>query len=177
MSFRKGAKTRAPSILILSILVIASCTPIEETPSQTAMPVIPLTPYLTATSSPVVPRGTARLIVTPTIAPSPTPTPLTYAVVKDDLMGAIAARYGITLEELQAANPEVDPRLLSIGTKLIIPLGESSPPVFATATPMPVAVQPAECYSVLDGGAWCFILVTNNQARPLENLGASDGAL
>lgn len=86
-------------------------------------------------------------------------------------MLAIALRNGITLEELQAANPDIDPRLLSVGTELIIPLGERIPSVPMTPTPLPIMTSDPVCYSAADG-VWCFLLVTNDRSRPLENMSA-----
>jgi len=86
-------------------------------------------------------------------------------------MLAIALRHGISLEELQAANPEVNPRLLSVGTALIIPLGDNVPPSPMTATPIPLNPSSTDCYAVPDG-IWCFLLVTNDRSRSLENISA-----
>ncbi len=86
-------------------------------------------------------------------------------------MLAIALRHGIDLEDLQAANPEVNPRLLSVGTVLVIPLGEIIPAVPMTATPIPVTTSTPDCYTVPDG-IWCFLIVTNDRSRPLENISA-----
>ena len=86
-------------------------------------------------------------------------------------MFAIALRHGIDLEDLQAANPEVNPRLLSVGTVLVIPLGEIIPAVPMTATPIPVTTSTPDCYVVPDG-IWCFLNVTNDRSRPLENISA-----
>ena len=86
-------------------------------------------------------------------------------------MLAIALRNGISLEELQGANPEVNPRLLSVGTELIIPLGDSVPASPVTATPVPINIASTDCYVVPDG-IWCFLLVKNELSRELENLSA-----
>lgn len=86
-------------------------------------------------------------------------------------MLALALRYGISLEELQAANPEVNPSLLSVGTDLIIPLGDSLPSSPATATPIPIETSKPDCFSGPDG-IWCFLLVINERARDLENISA-----
>jgi murein DD-endopeptidase MepM/ murein hydrolase activator NlpD len=109
--------------------------------------------------------------LTPTNPPTPTPTPLTYTIVEGDTMLAIALRHGIDLEDLQAANPEVNPRLLSVGAVLVIPLGDSIPVVPMTATPLPVPIESPDCYVIPDG-IWCFMSVVNDRARPLENLSA-----
>jgi hypothetical protein len=86
-------------------------------------------------------------------------------------MLAIALRNGISLEELLAANPEVNPSLLSIGAELIIPLGDSLPSSPMTATPLPIETRRPDCYSVPDG-IWCFLIVINDRDRQLENISA-----
>ena len=44
-----------------------------------------------------------------------------YTVKKGDTMWAIAQDYGISLAALKAANPDVDPKAMRIGTVLVIP--------------------------------------------------------
>ncbi len=44
-----------------------------------------------------------------------------YTVKKGDTMWAIAQDYGISLADLRAANPDVDPHTMRVGTVLIIP--------------------------------------------------------
>lgn len=94
-----------------------------------------------------------------------------YTIVEGDTMLGIALRQGISLEELQAANPEVNPRLLVVGTNLVIPLGEILPENPATATPLPIQVDRTNCYLAPDG-MWCFVLIKNQRTRALENLSA-----
>ncbi len=45
----------------------------------------------------------------------------TYTIKSGDTLGKIAAAYKITLSQLQAANPGVDPRRLRIGQQIVIP--------------------------------------------------------
>jgi LysM repeat protein len=97
---------------------------------------------------------------------------MTHRVIQGETMLGIALRYGISLEELMAANPEVDPRFLSIDTELVIPLGEGSPPAFVMPTPVPVKIGELACFPTGDRGAWCFWPVDNERSRPLENLSA-----
>ena len=86
-------------------------------------------------------------------------------------MLAIAFRHGISLEELQAANPDVNARLLVVGTELIIPVGELIPSNPVTATPIPIQVKDTDCYPAPDG-IWCFVTIKNDRSRPLENISA-----
>lgn len=87
-------------------------------------------------------------------------------------MLGIALRFGVSLEDLLAANPEVDPRFLSIDTNLIIPLKEEETLVVMTPTPPSVELKPPDCYRTADAGGWCFLLVKNTQPYALENISA-----
>jgi murein DD-endopeptidase MepM/ murein hydrolase activator NlpD len=152
------------------LLVFSSCTS-SPTPAQpTKSSEILLTPFLSPTPSKTPPVPTL-IAIAPTDLPTPTPTPVVYKIVEGDTMLAIALRNDISLEELQAANPEVNPRLLSVGTELIIPLGEIIPENPMTATPVPVNIDRTKCYVVPDG-VWCFLTVKNERGRELENLTA-----
>jgi LysM repeat protein len=71
---------------------------------------------------------TATADPTPTSVPTPTPapTPTVYVVASGDTMSKIAARFGLTLEQLIAANPEIaNPDRISIGDEVNIPLPAS----------------------------------------------------
>jgi LysM repeat protein len=75
-------------------------------------------------------------IPTPTRTPAPTSTPtplppLTYQVRAGDTLSDIATRFGTTVEDILALNPEVQPEFLSVGYVLRIPAGTLTP----TATP------------------------------------------
>ncbi|MEW6716110.1 MAG: LysM domain-containing protein [Chloroflexota bacterium] len=150
----------------LLILGLGSCTstvsPVDSQPTPTWV----LTPYVSptfiATSTPA-----SVLITTP--VPLPTPTPFTYTIQKDDTMIGIAVRFGIQLEDLVAVNPGVDPRFLTVGETLIIPLGEEGGGM-PLPTPVPLTLSLPICYSTAEGGSWCFLLVENNQSQAMENL-------
>lgn len=82
---------------------------------------------------------TATATVTPTTstpeAPTATPTPAIYIVQEGDTLGAIAIRFDLNIEALQAANGIDDPTKLRVGQELIIPVGGSIPIRTRTATP------------------------------------------
>jgi len=87
-------------------------------------------------------------------------------------MIGIAVRYGVSLDELLLANPEVDPGFLTIGQELIIPGPEGSTVGALLPTPTPVALQPAPvtCYPIPSGNTWCITQVENTTSLPLEGM-------
>jgi len=101
-------------------------------------------------------------------------------------MFGIALRYGLSLEALKTANPQVNPYFMGVGTQLLIPLTPTS--VTPTPTPQQTAAQassstPApsstpfvnlqtDCYRDAIGGVTCFVLAQNQSGKPLENLTA-----
>jgi LysM repeat protein len=88
-------------------------------PTTTPAAVAP-TPTATATSGFLV------------AAPSPPPAPFLYVIQPGDTLAGIAAAYGLTVDELIAANSLTDPNVIQAGQPLIIP-GLAAP----TATPLP----------------------------------------
>ena len=130
------------------------------------------TTTLTSTATPPLYKSP-----TPTATATHTPTPITYTVkAKDDMFG-IAYLFGISPQALMTANPTVNPRGMSIGTVLIIPITPSpqgnttTPTITVTATPAQVIVaRPPDCFPSANGDLWCFLLVKNNQAYGLENV-------
>ncbi len=87
----------------------------------------------TPTSTPVPPTSTRAPAddATPTPREAATPTPpvteepgvQTHTVVSGETPSEVAALYGVTVPELQAANPEVDFSVFPTGTVLVIPGG------------------------------------------------------
>ncbi|RME08024.1 MAG: LysM domain-containing protein [Anaerolineae bacterium] len=138
-----------------------------ETPTATPLP-LPLTPYRTPTPPAVVTPTPFRL---PESAPAPpTPTPFLYTVQAGDTLLGIAQRFGLKLDDLLAANPDVDPNLLIVGAELVIPSGQGT-----TAEALPSAADAVElgtpvCYPAAEGGLWCLWLAANDGDEPLESL-------
>ncbi len=98
--------------------------------------VIPLAAGTPAPTAPAAstPRPTPAPTATPVPSgPSPTPVTrvedgrLTYVVQEGDYPELIAQKFGISTEELLAANPGIDPRGLHIGDVLIIPTPTPTP--------------------------------------------------
>src|SRR6185503_6033267 len=91
-----------------AVLLYTACAPpATQSPPQAGT----LIPYLTSTQSP--PRPPEGLVSVTT--PLPSPTPFTYTVQSGDSMSVIAEKFGVSLDDLQAANPEVSSNAMSVG--------------------------------------------------------------
>jgi len=153
-------------------IVVSACSSSQGEADHLSTPEIKITPYHTPT--PIASSAVRTEEATPTSLPSPTPTPYKYTIVAGDTLLVIAARFGLTLDELLAANPEVDPYLLSVGAELIIPQseGEGSVASLGFPTPLPVEESTPHCYPTASGGLWCILTVCNDFNIPIDNLSA-----
>jgi LysM repeat protein len=133
-----------------------------------------MTPYKTSTSGPNIPDGTAQtpegLVAAQTQLPSPTP--FTYTVKSGDTISSIALKFGVSMDDLQAANPEISPNSMSIGQVIKIPSNPENPSGEPTPSPAPFTVQQIGCSPTADHGMWCFVLVHNDFPDFLENVSA-----
>lgn len=147
-----------------------ACAPGQATILPTETPNIPLTPYHTPTSTLTPPSQSDTAEGAATSAPKPTATPFLYQIQSGDTLLVVAKRYNITLDDLLASNPEIDPNFLIVGDEIIIPTGEESLAAFPSPTPVAVSVAEPHCYSSVDQGLWCLALVSNRQGSAVENL-------
>jgi LysM repeat protein len=166
---------RFPMIVGLAGLLLAACTPAPAQPTASATQPVRLIPYHIPTLSPTAPvtQPGGLSLPTSTVTPTATPTPFLHVLVKDDTLLGLALQYGVSLEAIKTANPQVNPNLLIIGNSVVIPIQATPLPTLAPS-PTPVAARLAapRCYPTGDGGLWCFVLATNNQPFALENLAA-----
>ncbi|MCS7260669.1 MAG: LysM peptidoglycan-binding domain-containing protein [Anaerolineae bacterium] len=109
----------------------ARATAATETPSS-ALAFESVIPSPTATRTPTLAQTLALEAQTP-IATA-TPTPVIHVVQSGDTLLAIAAQYGVSVQDLQAVNGIVDPTRLQIGQQLIIPVGGYAPSGGAVAS-------------------------------------------
>jgi len=80
----------------------------------------PTSPATGSPSPSATTAAEASASVEPT--PQPTPTPFTYTVAPRDTLTKIAKRFGVTVDQIVAANPAIkDPNKVNIGDKLVIP--------------------------------------------------------
>lgn len=168
---RSGLVSLAGSILW--VLLLTSCGQVITRPTATPVPPTPtlvitaaVTQRPTATPAPYTPE--------PTFTPTVTPTPVIYAIQRGDTLGAVAARFGITVATLQETNGIADPRSLRIGQELIIPAPAAAvePGVTPTLTPIPVTYTVENLYfaEIPRGGLYVLGEVVNPGDQPLEQV-------
>jgi LysM repeat protein len=129
-------------------------------------------------TAPALAGVTPSPAATPVIIASPTATatPVTHVVTIGETMLGIAIDFGVSLEALQAANPTIAARFLSIGTLLVIPPPEGGFAVAATnlapPPPAPVTFSRPLCYSLPSNSLYCLVEARNPNTLPLENISA-----
>lgn len=173
-------------LLALTLVSLSGClVEIEYPPTKTIVPTHTATLQPSATLAPSL-APTESPTPAPTATQTPTPAPVTWIVGKGDELMAIAFYYGITLDELLAANPSVTPNWMSVGTVLEIPVTPTPLPT-KTSTPMPTSTaqslqtqtatpsgplelkgEPA-CYPDPLGRLNCLALIHNRGEETLEN--------
>lgn len=156
---------------LLLLLLLTACSPVQ---SQSTSRAVDLTPFVTSTENPSPTIATNQtpegLVAAET--PLPSPTPFTYTVKSGDTISSIALQFGVSMDDLQAANPEISPNTMSIGQVIRIPSDPENPSGEPTPTPAPFTVRQIECYPSADQGMWCFVLVHNDFSDFMENVSA-----
>jgi LysM repeat protein len=156
---------------LLLLLLLTACAPVQTLSAPRA---VPLTPFATSTKSTPHTTQAAQtpegLVAAET--PLPSPTPFTYTVKSGDTISSIALQFGVSMDDLQAANPEISPNSMSIGQVIRIPSDPENPSGEPTPTPAPFTVRQIECYPTSDQGMWCFVLVHNDFSDFMENVSA-----
>ncbi len=80
--------------------------------------------------------------LTPALADD-SPTPRVHTVAAGDTLSAVSQQYGVTVDELMAANGLDDPNLIYVGQRLTIPGAEAPPPVNLQAS-YNLSIQPGD---------------------------------
>jgi nucleoid-associated protein YgaU len=80
-----------------------------------------------AAASPTpVASASAGASAAPSITPVPSPSPTVYTVKAGDTLSRIAGKYGVTVDAIVKANPQIkDPNKLGLGDQLVIPPAEA----------------------------------------------------
>jgi len=152
------------NLILICAFLIAACAPasIPNTSNN------PIKPYLTATPSLTSTPNVLIIVETPL----PTSTPFIYTIQKGDTFSQLAEKFKISQDDLRAANPDVSPNSMSVGTTLLIPDISSSLSIASTLTPVPAPVTQTVCPPSADNGLWCFALIHNDTPDVLENVSA-----
>jgi LysM repeat protein len=163
-------------LLLGLALALAACT---AAPSPTTAPTAALLSLPPASATAPAGSGpTPGPAATPVIIASATATatPVTHVVQAGETMLGVAIQFGVSLDALQAANPNIQPRFLSVGTVLVIPPPEGGFAVAATnlapPPPAPVDLTQPVCYTIPSGALYCFVDARNPNNRQLENVSA-----
>ena len=162
---RKSFLLSIPSSFFFFIL--NACAP---QPTNSAPPTVDLIPFVTSTEGPLQTSGPVGLVSAET--PLPSPTPFTYTVQTGDTISGIALKFGVSIDDLQAANPEVSASAMSVGKVLKIPSNPDNPSGEPTPTAAPFIIEQIECYPTANNGMWCFVLVHNDLSDFMENVSA-----
>lgn len=157
--------------LCSSFLLLTSCTSSSITVSPIPSTLIP---FSTSTQSSIPPTGALQTPegVVAAETPLPSPTPFTYTVQQGDTISSIALQFGVSMDDLMAANPETSPSAMSVGQVINIPSDPENLSGEPTPTPAAFTIREIECYPTADQGMWCFVLVHNDFPHFMENVSA-----
>jgi len=156
-------KTNLKIIVFLGVIMLtAACQPaLTPLPAQTTATAVRYSATLELVGdSTQTPEEDGQTEATLTPVPAPTATPQLHEVALDETMLSIAYAYGLSYDELQAANPEADPYSLIVGDTLIIPArteeGEQSE---AQSQSTVLRLSDVNCTPDSAGGLWCLFTV------------------
>lgn len=152
--------------IIGSLLLLVACAPAAVSPTPVPLD---LRPYSTITPSATIPPAGA--VIVPSTPPA-SPTPFKYSIQAGDTLSQLAERFHVSLDALLAANPGVNPNALSVGQSLTVPGSPEGASDGVKPTPVSVPVEQVACHPIADGGLWCFALVRDQGANPIENVTA-----
>lgn len=122
------------AVLLLATAWLLWPWPGRQVPAASFLPT--LTPTVTHARSPTrVPTSTPLI-------PTATPAPVIHLVRQKEVLGIIAQMYGVTVEEIMAANKIEDANLVNEGRELLIPNPRFTP-IFTRTPAPPMSPTPA----------------------------------
>lgn len=157
-------------ICMVCVWLLASGCTLTYRGGMQSPPPTEVTPQMTLTVyEDTPPTATATRVASVRIASQPTATPHIYTVRSGDTLLDIALEFGMTVEDLQRANPNANPRTLQIGQTLIIPDALTVTTSAAlSAPPPPLPIRAPACYPTPTQSVICMGVVINNQTQPIE---------
>ena len=152
--------------LFFGFAALTGCLPIN----QAEQPVgAQLTPWHTVSAISMVPAETPDA-QSSTSTPAPTPTPTIHSVALGETISSIALRYGLDMNTLLAANPEIDPYSLIVGDQVIIPVGSELMQIGGLTESLALELSQPVCTRTPEGGLWCFAVLSNPLDKAASNL-------
>ncbi len=167
------------NLFIISLILIgtgcqnrdlpATTTATAPSPSPTprvGVAFVTVTPGMTATATSGQSSEGSQIAPTATV----TPEPVIYSVQTGDTLVDIAGTYGISLEQLLAMNPDVQPELLMVGQELLLPPAPTAEaPITETAEqPLALEIIGPVTYNSAAGGIWVLGEVRNDGQESVE---------
>lgn len=143
-------------------------------PAASTEPTLPIGVMIStrSRSQPLTPKQTNEF--GPTVSPTITPTPRQYMVKAGDTLFDIAQSNKTTVDALVSLNPGLQPELLSIGQRLILPALEELPPVEPVlSAPVDLThleLSPLSTFQEPTGNTWILGEVKNNGEIAAENI-------
>ncbi len=162
---------RALTAIALGVAMTACGQAVDQT--ATPPPTVSLpTPRPTLTPRPT-PTNAPPTVIAPREARA-TPTPVIYKVQEGDTLIPIANKFGISVQDLIAANNNLDATRLQIGQTLIIPSGPrpAAPPgqLLPSPTPAPYQIRGLNVYRTAAGSLECLGEVFNPGPNALTSV-------
>jgi LysM repeat protein len=152
--------------LIIVLALLAGCAPLTKNEQSGE---VQLTPWNTATvNAPAPTAAPEHSAATP--VPASTPTPTIHIVALGETISSIALRYGLNMNAVLAANPEIDPYALIVGNQVLIPLGNAQTQIGITAESLSLKMSEPECSQTPERGLWCFAMISNPLSEAAANL-------
>ena len=162
------------SLVLLACFSLAGCQQDGSEQSTAAPENFEFTPYYTATQTPTA-TATPENLPTMTSTPQPTATPQIVTLKSGDTLWTIAAKAGLTKEQILAANPDLNPYSLKVGMQVIVPAANTAAettPSAPTPTPVGVVIGQPKCTPSLTGGLYCFAVVRNDLGFAVQSVDA-----
>lgn len=144
----------------VSVLVVG-CSTTQDSASTIAPTLLP--PVTLIARARITPTPPLQLSL-PESSPESSATPVVYTIQRGDTLLGIASQFGIELDDLKAANDNLNPLTLPIGATLIIPrpqFNAEGRPILPTNTPVALSLSAPLCYPTTTGNILCMGLVTN----------------
>lgn len=147
----------------VSVLVVGCSTTQDSasTIAPTSLPPVTLIARARITPTPPLPLSI------PDVTPVSSPTPIVYTIQRGDTLLGIASQFGVELDDLKAANDNLNPLTLPIGATLVVPnpnFNAEGQPVLPTGTPVSISLSPPICSPTVTGSILCMGLVRNTTA-------------